>query len=287
MKVYRYGLALVLTAVLASPALALTVDVCTDPSTDFRLDDIDGNNTLSAGDGISAVGIIVVGGAIPQGGVASCSQVAGAKIGTFFAQGRVTAGLPNAAPDDVAYVDWHLEFPTLGGIDTTGLVKATPTYSQAITGATGRVGSAQGQALVQVLGAGGFQIRMIIPATDGLDLLVNFEAELSGLQEVPPVDTRAGGHATLTLNADNTLTYLVTTFGPITAFAAHIHPAPAGVNGPILFPLEGGTREWFGTTPPLTPEQLAALINGGLYVNAHTEAHPGGEIRGQIGFVGD
>jgi hypothetical protein len=187
----------------------------------------------------------------------------------------------------VAYVDWDLELPTLGSIHTTGLVKSTPAYSQAITGATGRVGSAQGQALVQVLGAGGFQIRLIIPSTDGLDLLTNFEAELSGLHEVPPVDTRSGGHATLTLNADNTLTYEVSTFGPFTAFAAHIHQAPAGTNGPILFLLAGGTRVWSGTTPPLTPDQVAALINGELYINAHTDEHPGGEIRGQIGFVGD
>jgi hypothetical protein len=165
------------------------------------------------------------------------------------------------------------------------LVKNTPAYVQAVNGATGRVGDARGQALVQVLGGGGFQIRLLIPSAGSLDLLTKFEAELSGLQEVPPVDTRAGGHATLTLNPDNTLTYRVTTFGPITAFVAHIHQAPAGVNGPILIFLEGGTRLWEGTTRPLTPEELAALINGELYINAHDTEHPAGVIRGQIAFV--
>src|SRR5215475_8740172 len=153
MKVYRYGWGLLLLAVLATPARAVNWNVCIDPTTDFRLDDIDGNDTLSAGDGISAVGIILVDGTIPQGGVSSCSAVAASKIGTFFVQGRVTAGFPNAASTDVAYVDWHLDFPTLGAIDTTGLVKSTPTYPQTITGATGLLGSAQGQALTQVLDA--------------------------------------------------------------------------------------------------------------------------------------
>jgi hypothetical protein len=282
---YRYGLVPVLVAALAAPALALTVDVCTDPTTDARVDDINGNNVFDAGDGFAAVGIVLVGGTIPEGGVISCSEVAGAKIGVFLARGRVIGGLPNAAPEDVAYVDWDLELPTLGSIHTTGLVKNTPTYSQAITGATGRVGDARGQALVQVLRAGGFQIRLLIPSAGTLDLLTTFEAELSGLQEVPPVDTRAGVHATLTMNPDNTLTYRVTTFGPITAFVAHIHRAPAGVNGDILIFLEGGPRVWQGTTRPLTPEELAALINGELYINVHTDGHPTGEIRGQIVFT--
>jgi hypothetical protein len=269
---------------LAAPALAVNWDVCVDPTKDFRLDDIDGDGTLSAGDGISAVGIIVVGGTIPQGGVASCGDVAGAKIGTFFAQGRVTAGFPNAATTDVAYVDWHLDFPTLGAIDTTGLVKAAPTYPQAITGSTGLLGTAKGQALTQVLDTSGFQFRIIVPSVrDPLE--GNFVAFLDGAQETPPVDTRASGFATLKLNADKTLTYDVGTSGPITAIVAHIHQAPPGTPGPILFPLEGGPRTWAGTTPPLTAEQQAALINGELYVNAHTVEHPAGEIRGQISFV--
>ena len=33
----------------------------------------------------------------------------------------------------------------------------------------------------------------------------------------------------------------------------------------------------------LAPEQLAAMVDGLTYVNIHTEANSGGEIRGQIG----
>jgi hypothetical protein len=292
MKMIQYGLVVLLSAVLVSPVRALEpgkasmFDVCVDPTTGFVLDDVDGNQTLSTGDGFTGSGIIVVGGTIPQGGVASCSDVAGARIGTFFAQGRVVAGLPTAAPDDVAYVDWEFRIDTLGSIDTTGLVKAAATYPQTITGATGLLGAARGQALTQVLDESGFQFRLIVPSvTEPLEGV--FAATLTGSQEVPPVDTRASGKATLKLNADRSLSYHVGTSGPITAFAAHIHDAPAGTNGPIIFPLNGGPRVWEGTTPPLTPDQQAKLLNGEYYINAHTDEHPTGIIRGQIGFVGD
>jgi hypothetical protein len=260
-------------------------DVCVDPTTGFVLDDVDGNQTMSTGDGFVGSGIVVVGGTIPQGGVSSCSDVAGAQIGTFFAQGRVVAGLPTADSDDVAYVDWEFRMPTLGAIDTTGLVKTASTYPQTITGATGLLGSAQGQAITQVLDTTGFQFRIIVPSvTEPLE--GNFRAVLTGSQEVPPVETRASGAATLRLNADRSLTYTVVTSGPITAFAAHIHDGPPGTNGPILYFLNGGPRTWEGTTPPLTSEQQAKLLNGELYINAHTEENPTGELRGQIGFVG-
>jgi hypothetical protein len=32
----------------------------------------------------------------------------------------------------------------------------------------------------------------------------------------------------------------------------------------------------------LTPEQATQLLGGQWYVNIHTEANPGGEIRGQV-----
>ncbi|HJY16032.1 MAG TPA: CHRD domain-containing protein, partial [Xanthobacteraceae bacterium] len=32
----------------------------------------------------------------------------------------------------------------------------------------------------------------------------------------------------------------------------------------------------------LTPEQAQQLSAGELYINVHTAAHPGGEIRGQV-----
>ena len=126
MKVLHYGLAMVLTAVLASPALARRFDVCVNPATDVVPDPAG----LSTGDGFVAVGIIVPGGTIPNGGVPLCSDIVGERIGTFFARGRIVAGLPNAASDDLAYVDWQFRIDGEGAIDTSGPVKTTPGSAQ-------------------------------------------------------------------------------------------------------------------------------------------------------------
>ena len=162
MKVFHYGLAMVLTAVLASPALARRFDVCVNPATDVVPDPAG----LSTGDGFVAVGIIVPGGTIPNGGVPLCSDIVGERIGTFFARGRIVAGLPNAALDDLAYVDWQFRIDGRGAIDTSGPVKTTRTYPQTIVGATGGLGPAKGRALVRRLDANGFQIRLIVPENE-------------------------------------------------------------------------------------------------------------------------
>ena len=52
-----------------------------------------------------------------------------------------------------------------------------------------------------------------------------------------------------------------------------------------LAPVNGGSfgqSGIFSGTVELTAEQLAALVDGLTYINIHTEANGGGEIRGQI-----
>ena len=166
MKVFHYGLAIVLTTALASPALARRFDVCINPATDVVPDDVGAPGFPTAGDGFVAVGIIVPGGTIPNGGVTSCSSIAGERIGTFFARGRIVAGLPNAASDDLAYVDWQFRIGGEGAINTSGPVKTTRTYSQTIVGATGGLGPAKGRALIRRLDADGFQLRLIVPENE-------------------------------------------------------------------------------------------------------------------------
>lgn len=106
---------------------------------------------------------------------------------------------------------------------------------------------------------------------------------LSGSQEVPPVTTAASGSGVIVINPDRTVSGSVTTTG-ITAAAAHIHVGPAGKNGPIIIPLtRTGERGWaVPAAAKLTDEQYERYKSGELYVNVHSKAHPGGEIRAQI-----
>jgi len=83
--------------------------------------------------------------------------------------------------------------------------------------------------------------------------------------------------------ASKTLTYNVT-FSGLTgpATAAHIHgPADPGANAGPVVPLAGTTSPMTGTAT-LTDAQAAELAAGKYYVNVHTAANRGGEIRGQI-----
>lgn len=83
--------------------------------------------------------------------------------------------------------------------------------------------------------------------------------------------------------ATHTLTYNVTyegLTGP--AVAAHIHgPADPGANGPPVVPFANAASPITGTAT-LTDAQAAELAAGKYYVNVHTAANKGGEIRGQI-----
>ncbi|HVB47580.1 MAG TPA: CHRD domain-containing protein [Burkholderiales bacterium] len=106
---------------------------------------------------------------------------------------------------------------------------------------------------------------------------------LSGAQEVPPVVTSASGSATITVAADHAVSGGVTTSG-IRGIAAHIHQGAPGKNGPVIIPLTM-TSENTWKVPAgamLSDAQYAAYRAGNLYVNVHSEAHRGGEIRGQV-----
>jgi len=107
--------------------------------------------------------------------------------------------------------------------------------------------------------------------------------KLTGDQEVPPVSTSAVGNGAITVASDGAVSGSVTTMG-MAGTMAHIHMAGTGKNGPVIVPLvKTGDGVW--SVPPgakLTAEQLAAYQAGDLYVNVHTEANKGGEIRAQL-----
>ena len=105
---------------------------------------------------------------------------------------------------------------------------------------------------------------------------------LSGANEVPPVTTSATGSGTITIGDDGSVSGSVTTTG-IAGTAAHIHEGAAGKNGPVIVPFtkDGDTYKALAGAK-LTEAQMATLKAGGLYVNVHSAANPGGELRSQL-----
>jgi len=119
-----------------------------------------------------------------------------------------------------------------------------------------------------------------------------YKASLDGKSEVPPTTSSGTGTATVTYDpATKTVTWEGTfsgLSGPATA--AHIHgPAEAGKNAGVIVPLsQAGTPftspfKGSATLPDDKAAALsAALSSGQAYVNVHTAANPGGEVRGQL-----
>jgi CHRD domain len=113
---------------------------------------------------------------------------------------------------------------------------------------------------------------------------VAYKAELKGSQEVPATDSKGTGTAAVTYDTGSkTLKWTVTysgLSGPATA--AHIHgPAEPGKNAGVLVPFAKPESPIEGSAT-LTDAQAADLAAGKLYVNVHTAANKGGEIRGQL-----
>ena len=109
-----------------------------------------------------------------------------------------------------------------------------------------------------------------------------FKATLTGASEVPAVTTSATGSATLTYNGDTKMFTAVTTYTGLTPTMGHIHKAIAGTNGPVIFPFTSLVSPITLTSSVLTDAQVKALFADSMYVNLHTAAYPGGEIRGQL-----
>ena len=128
------------------------------------------------------------------------------------------------------------------------------------------------------------------------------EADLDGGQEVPAVATDMNGEVEVEIEDGELEFELEVEDNSHDIFAAHIHCAPAGANGPVGISLfsgsftaeEGTVAE--GTITSLNPgngcgwatlsDVAAAIASGNAYVNVHTTSDsggvPSGEIRGQL-----
>jgi CHRD domain len=112
-----------------------------------------------------------------------------------------------------------------------------------------------------------------------------YKATLDSKSEVPPNASTATGTADIDYDpASKKLSWKVTysgLSGPPTA--AHFHgPAEAGKNGGVAVPIPNIVSSPTEGSATLTDAQAADLTSGKYYVNIHTAANPGGEIRGQV-----
>ncbi|SDA19150.1 CHRD domain-containing protein [Nitrosospira sp. Nsp18] len=109
------------------------------------------------------------------------------------------------------------------------------------------------------------------------------KVNLSGDQEVPPVQTSASGSGTITVDDDRSVKGKITT-SDLKGTGAHIHEGAVGKNGPDIITLKKSSdNEW--SVPgdaKLTDAQYDAYKAGNLYVNVHSDANKSGEIRGQL-----
>jgi hypothetical protein len=136
-----------------------------------------------------------------------------------------------------------------------------------------------------------------------------FKTELSGAQEVPEVVTDTSGSARIRFDrALSEVRFDLRVRRGVGVIQAHIHCAPAGINGPVVVFLfgpaspsvdvDGRLSRGVATNDDIIPQDppsaacgvtinnvaslLEALRQGRLYVNVHTDANPAGEVRGQL-----
>jgi len=135
----------------------------------------------------------------------------------------------------------------------------------------------------------------------------HLHVKLSGAQEVPANDSYLKGDFVINLRDREYLLEVDQTIDPRhIARAAHLHCGKVGSNGGVVYGLAVDQNSWqrvqgryvvtgivddtkFSTTVPCPSvpiknfHELRQAINDGLiYVNVHTQALPGGEIRAQV-----
>nr|MDP2192365.1 CHRD domain-containing protein [Rhodoferax sp.] len=115
--------------------------------------------------------------------------------------------------------------------------------------------------------------------------LAAFSTQMTGLNQIPRVNTPATGRVDALLDKNTLLFRWKLSFtglsGPATA--GHFHgPAAIGANANTTLPFKNPIKSPLDGRAMLTPAQAADLLAGKWYINIHTTAHPGGEIRGQM-----
>jgi hypothetical protein len=124
----------------------------------------------------------------------------------------------------------------------------------------------------------------LVPAASAAT--VNYTARLTGAKELPKTDSKGTGKLDATYDTVTKVISYTLTFdglsGPATA--AHFHgPATRTQSAGVIAPIgDKAPASPVTGTVTLTDDQVKALQSGKIYVNVHTAANPGGEIRGQV-----
>jgi hypothetical protein len=134
-----------------------------------------------------------------------------------------------------------------------------------------------------LLGAGLGAAAIVLTACASMSGSKTVEVTLSGAEEVPPVATAARGSGKFVVGEDKSVSGGITVTG-LSPVAAHIHTGARGQNGPVAVPLQKTGDAGWSVAPgaKLTDAQYDAFKAGNTYVNVHTPANKGGEIRGQL-----
>ena len=121
---------------------------------------------------------------------------------------------------------------------------------------------------------------LLSPATAEV---VNLKAAMNAGTEVPPNSSSGTGTLTATYDTASKKLSWKGSYSGLTgpATAAHFHTGEPGKNGGVALPITPNASPFEGSAT-LTDAQAADLLAGKWYVNVHTEANKGGEIRGQV-----
>ena len=128
----------------------------------------------------------------------------------------------------------------------------------------------------------GFTACSSTPMMSGTRMMMT---RLSGASEVPPTASNGSGSVESSYNPDTFMLRWTVTYSGLSgpATGGHFHgPAMAGENAPVIIPFTGSLASPISGSVILTPAQASGLLAGKWYVNLHTQANPGGEIRGQV-----
>jgi hypothetical protein len=152
-----------------------------------------------------------------------------------------------------------------------------------------------------LLSAGALSLAVMLSAQPASAQTISMVATLTGGEENPAVLTGAVGTAELDIDpVAREINVTIRVFNlPAGSTAGHIHAGPRGVNGPVVvdFPVPTGRTGDFSLAFRVGPNSMRpnatvgvitfddviqTITGGGGYVNIHSSANPGGEIRGQL-----